>query len=228
MAADFNINHPIRAVLFDLDGTLLDTAPDLADALNHVLQLEQRQTLSFEEIRPAVSNGAAGLMQLGFGSTLMEERSEQLRKELISFYQNNLCNKTTLFDGMNVLLDTLKQREIDWGIVTNKPSYLTDPLVAKLGLNEQTDCIISGDTTPHSKPHPEPILHACKLLNFTPNECIYIGDAQRDIEAGSRAGMRTIVAKYGYIADFDAIENWGADGSIDHPESLLNWLDENS
>lgn len=228
MAVDCNINKPVRAVLFDLDGTLLDTAPDLADALNYVLQLEQRQPLSFETIRPAVSNGAEGLMRLGFGDSLDKERSMQLRKELIGYYQENICKKTTLFDGMSELLSAFKQRGISWGIVTNKPAYLTDPLAAELGLNRQTDCIISGDTTAHSKPHPEPILHACKQLNRTPNECIYIGDAQRDIEAGNRAGMRTVIAKYGYIANFDTLNSWDADGTIDHPESLLNWLDENS
>jgi phosphoglycolate phosphatase len=228
MAVDCNINKSVRAVLFDLDGTLLDTAPDLADALNYVLQQEQRQPLSFEIIRPAVSNGAEGLMRLGFGDSLDKEKSEQLRKELIAYYQENLCKKTTLFDGMSELLTAFKWRKISWGIVTNKPAYLTGPLTEKLGLNRQTDCIISGDTTAHSKPHPEPILHACKQLNRTPNECIYIGDAQRDIEAGNRAGMRTVIAKYGYIANFDALNSWDADGIIDHPESLLSWLDENS
>jgi len=228
MAVDCNIDKPIRAVLFDLDGTLLDTAPDLADALNYVLQLEQRAPLPFEVIRPAVSNGAAGLMQLGFGASLEEAKSERLRKELIAFYEENICNKTTLFDGMRELLDTLRQRGIIWGIVTNKPAYLTDPLMDQLGLSSLAGCIISGDTTAFSKPHPEPLFAACREIDRTPDECLYVGDAKRDIEAGIRAGMKTIIANYGYIASIQATENWGANGSIEHPEVLLSWLDANS
>ncbi len=216
----------LRAILFDLDGTLLDTAPDLADALNHVLKIENRESLPYETIRPSVSNGAAGLMRLGFGANLDTSKSEELKKQLITFYQNNICRKTTLFDGMAPLLDELEKRGFIWGIVTNKPAYLTDPLLVEIGLMDKAGCVVSGDSTANSKPHPEPLLSACKMIDCQPAECIYIGDAKRDIEAGINAGMETIVAQYGYIPKTERPETWGTDHFIDAPLALLNWLDK--
>jgi phosphoglycolate phosphatase len=166
-------------------------------------------------------------MRLGFGNSLEASKSEQLRKELIHYYQENICNKSALFEGINELIETLKQRSILWGIVTNKPAYLTDPLMAKLSLSNPASCIISGDTTAHSKPHPAPLFAACELIKRTPSECLYVGDALRDIEAGNRAGMRTLIARYGYITDPTELNSWEASGIIDHPNALLSWLDAN-
>lgn len=223
------VNRPkqkLRAILFDLDGTLLDTAPDLADALNHVLTIENREILPYETIRPSVSNGAAGLIQLGFGTNLETEKSEQLKKQLIAYYQDNICRKSTIFKGMSTLLEALEKRALIWGIVTNKPAYLTNPLLIEIGLMDKASCVISGDSTANSKPHPEPLLAACKIIDCHPIECIYIGDAKRDIEAGINAGMETIVAQYGYIPKTESSETWGTDHFIDSPLALLNWLDK--
>jgi phosphoglycolate phosphatase len=215
----------IKVVLFDLDGTFADTAPDLADALNRTLQLHGREPLSLEQIRPAVSHGGAALIRTGFGITPDHEQFESLRQDLLRFYQENLSRHTTLFPGMAELIEHLEQNGIRWGIVTNKPSWLTDPLMQQLGLDHRAACIVSGDTTSNSKPHPEPILHACQLAGGTPAECLYVGDAKRDIEAGNNAGTKTLVALFGYIGDDDQPSEWQADGEIKHPSDILAWLD---
>jgi phosphoglycolate phosphatase len=215
----------IKVVLFDLDGTFADTAPDLADALNRTLQLHGREPLSLEQIRPAVSHGGAALIRTGFGITPEDERFEPLRQDLLRFYQENLSRHTTLFPGMAELIDRLERDGIRWGIVTNKPSWLTDPLMQQLGLTHRAACIVSGDTTNNSKPHPEPILHACQLAGGTPEECLYVGDAERDIAAGNNAGTATLIALFGYIGEDDRPSEWQADGEIMHPSDILDWLD---
>jgi phosphoglycolate phosphatase len=215
----------IKVVLFDLDGTFADTAPDLADALNRTLELHGREPLPLEQIRPAVSHGGAALIRTGFGITPDHEQFESLRQDLLRFYQENLSRHTNLFPGMAELIDRLEGRGLRWGIVTNKPSWLTDPLMQQLGLDQRAACIVSGDTTSNSKPHPEPILHACQLAGGTPAECLYVGDAKRDIEAGNSAGTKTLVALFGYIGDDDRPSEWRADGEIKHPSDILKWLD---
>ncbi len=212
------------AILFDLDGTLVDTAPDLAYALNAVLQQEGRQALDYETIRPVASNGSAGLLGLGFNITPEHADYADLQRRLINIYKNNLDRETRLFDGMAEVLEQLEQQNIVWGIVTNKPAFLTDPLSQKLGLANRAGCIVSGDTTEYSKPHPAPMIHACTLLSRQPKDCIYIGDAKRDIEAGKNANMHTITARYGYISDLDDPISWQADGMIDHPSDILKWI----
>lgn len=215
----------IRIVLFDLDGTFADTAPDLADALNWTLQLHGREPLPYELIRTEVSHGAAALIRLGFGLEPGDEGFEPARQELLRYYQENIHNKTRLFPGMEQVIDQLEQQGICWGIVTNKPSWLTEPLLEGLGLAQRAACIVSGDTTANKKPHAEPILHACELAGgHDPDECLYVGDAQRDIESGHNAGTATLVARFGYLGPNDRPDEWQADGSIDHPEQLLDWL----
>ncbi|TCK18077.1 phosphoglycolate phosphatase [Thiogranum longum] len=213
------------AVLFDLDGTLLDTAPDLAAALNATLQLNERDALPFETIRPVVSHGGRALIELGFGIDSQHPDFEPLRKQLLDLYQANLAVHTALFPGMGEVLDELEQRHIRWGVVTNKPGWLTDPLLDALNLAQRTACIVSGDTLPERKPHPAPLLHACKLVGCQPQDAIYIGDAERDIEAGRNAGMRTLVALFGYLMEHDRPENWGADALIEQPADILEHLD---
>lgn len=214
----------VRAVLFDLDGTLADTAPDLAYALNQTLIETGRSPLSLELIREVASNGSAPLIQLGFGDTLDEATFEQQRQRLLTIYRENLTRETTLMEGMEPLLHQLEQNAIHWGVVTNKPARFTNPLMSQLKLDQRAACIISGDTTAHSKPHPAPLLHACKILDLEPETCIYVGDASRDIEAGRRAEMTTIACRFGYLAREDQIESWNADAIIDHPKEVLQWI----
>jgi N-acetyl-D-muramate 6-phosphate phosphatase len=216
--------HMIRTILFDLDGTLADTAPDLAYALNTLLQERGKASLPYETIRPVASHGAAGLIELGFGIARDAPRFTPLRERFISIYRAHLTRETRLFPGMPVLLDQLTARGLNWGIVTNKPAFLTDPLIEQLGLREDAVCVVSGDTTGNRKPHPEPMLHACQLAGSKPDECLYVGDAARDIEAGNAAGMQTLVALFGYIGAQDHPETWGANGLIRAPEEILDWL----
>lgn len=217
--------HTIRVVLFDLDGTLADTAPDLAAALNRTLGLHSRPPLPYSRIRPEVSHGAAALIQLGFGLTPEEEEFESLRQDLLRFYRTNIHRKTTLFPGMEKVLKQLETHNIRWGVVTNKPSSLTNPLMESMGLTGRAACIVSGDTTSNKKPHAEPILHACKLAGgHHPDECLYVGDARRDIESGRNAGAATLIALFGYLGNNDRPGEWGADGMVKRPEQILEWL----
>ncbi len=211
----------IETILFDLDGTLADTAPDLAYALNTVLKEQGKAPSPFEKIRYTASNGTGALIKLGFGETA---NHQILSQRLIEIYANNITRETTLFDGMNSLLDHIEQQGKTWGVVTNKPAFLTDPLMDQLGLSDRAACIVSGDTTPMRKPHPEPLFHASRLASQPPEKCLYVGDAKRDIEAGNRAGMTTLAALFGYISDNDSPQSWQADGLIDHPQDILQWI----
>jgi len=215
----------IRTVLFDLDGTLADTAPDLAYALNTLLAEHHKPLLPYPTIRPVASNGAAALIELGFGVARTDPHFAPLRARFLEIYRAHLTRETRLFPGMAELLDAIAARGLNWGIVTNKPAFLTEPLVDQLGLREDLACVVSGDTTANPKPHPEPLLHACKLAGSRPHECLYIGDAARDIEAGRAAGMKTLVALFGYIGAQDQPDTWGADGLIRAPGDALDWLD---
>ena len=213
----------IKTVLFDLDGTLADTAPDLAGALNHVLKMHNQDPLPYETIRPYVSHGGAALINLGFGKDHSE--FDVLYQELLHHYLNNIANETTLFSGMNELLQELEEKNINWGVVTNKPGWLTAPLMEELNLTSRAVSIVSGDTLEQRKPHPAPILHACEQAGSEAAECIYIGDAERDIEAGNRAGMPSIIALFGYIAESDKPDDWSAHASINHPKEILSIID---
>ena len=213
----------IKTVLFDLDGTLADTAPDLANALNHVLRLHNCDPLPYETIRPHVSHGGAALTALGFGKDHPE--FDIYYKELLQHYQNNIATDTTLFPQMHELLQQLESNNINWGVVTNKPGWLTEPLLDALNLTTRAATIVSGDTLEQRKPHPAPILHACEEAGSKAEECIYIGDAARDIEAGNRAGMHSIIALFGYISESDTPDNWGAYASIQHPQEILSIID---
>ena len=212
------------AVLFDLDGTLVDTAPDLGYALNCVLQENGKAPLTMDTIRPIASHGAAGLLQLGFGITPQDDDYPALRDRLLKLYQNNITRESNLFDGMAEVLLELEEKGIAWGVITNKPSFLTEPLLQKLDLTKRAGCIISGDTTEHSKPHPAPMLKGLEDINLTAEDCIYIGDAERDIQAGKAVSMRTVLARYGYLTDEDKQQDWQADAIIDHPSELLAWI----
>ncbi|MEW6647228.1 MAG: HAD-IA family hydrolase [Pseudomonadota bacterium] len=214
----------LRTIFFDLDGTLADTAPDLAYALNQTLEHAGRVPLPFDTIRPVVSHGGTALLQLGFGNDLPRDEFDHLRDFFLDIYRNNITRGTSLFPGMAALLDAIEARGLNWGVVTNKPAWLTDPLMAELGLTRRAVTIISGDTLPERKPHPAPMLRACQEAGSTAGECLYLGDAERDIAAGRNAGMHTVVALYGYIGAGDEPRDWGADGMIAAPQDLLRWL----
>jgi phosphoglycolate phosphatase len=216
----------IRTVLFDLDGTLLDTAPDLAQALNVVLGENDRPPLPYEAIRPVVSHGGIALIELGFGLEQSDPAFGPLRHRLLEIYRENISRLTRPFPGITKVLDLLDERGISWGVVTNKPGWLTDPLMKDLGLYDRAVAIVSGDTLDERKPHPAPMLHACALAGSEPGQCVYIGDAQRDIEAGLNAGMHTLVALFGYLQEHDDPRNWKADAMIENPMGLLEWLDK--
>ena len=214
----------IRSVLFDLDGTLADTAPDLANALNNVRMESGLAPLPLQTIRCEVSNGAIALTKLGFDIDSDHPQFEPLRLRLLEHYRQNIATETRLFDGMHAVLKTLEEMNIHWGVVTNKPARFTEPLLNALDLTHRAACIVSGDTLEKKKPHPEPILHACNIVGCRPTETVYVGDAPRDIEAGKRAGTKTLVALFGYISDHEQPQQWGADGMVQAPQDILSWV----
>lgn len=214
----------ISTVLFDLDGTLVDTAPDMAHSLNLLLKEQGDQTLSHDIIRPHVSNGSEALVILGFGDQLESSRLDALKKRYLEIYQANIHVHSCLFPGMEQLLDDIEGCGKKWGVVTNKPSWLAEPLLISMGLSARSSCIVSGDTTPQRKPHPEPMFHACELIGVNASECIYVGDARRDIEAGNNANMKTIIASYGYIGEWEDSTSWGADAVINEASEIKQYL----
>lgn len=214
-----------RAVLFDLDGTFADTAPDMAAALNLLLAQHDRPPVSLADARAHVSSGARGLLQLGFGVGPDHPDYSRLREQFLAIYSDNLCNETSLFPGIVSLIEALQGASICWGIVTNKPGWLTEPLLDALALPMRPACVVSGDTTARAKPHPDPLLHACGLIQRDPVRCWYLGDDRRDIQAGRAAGMRTLAALYGYLGVEHHPRDWGADGLLSHPLELLGFLE---
>lgn len=214
----------IHLVLFDLDGTLADTAPDMAAALNQLRAEESLPPLPFAAIRPEVSHGSPAMLKLGFDIATDAPAYPALRQRFLDLYEAQLCRKTVLFPGVPDLLDAIERQSLRWGIVTNKPGWLTDPLLEQLALTSRATCVVSGDTTPNRKPHPDPLLHACQLASTSPAACVYVGDAVRDVQAAHAAGMATVVARYGYIADHEQPDDWGADYLIESPADLLSWL----
>ena len=214
----------LKTVLFDLDGTLADTAPDLADALNTVLRNNGKTPLPFEQIRPVVSHGGIALVRLGFGLEPDQPGFEPLRQQLLEVYASGIANKTQLFPGMADLLESIETAGMNWGVVTNKPAWLTLPLLEALQLTQRATSIVSGDTLAERKPHPSPLLYACQQAGSQRMECVYIGDAERDIVAGQRAGMKTVVALFGYIGQNDRPETWGADALLESPQHIKEWL----
>jgi 2-phosphoglycolate phosphatase len=214
----------IKGVLFDLDGTFADTAPDLAAALNHVRGLHELPPLPLETIRPQASHGARGLLGLGFGVTPDDPRFEVLRAGFLAHYDSNICVHTALFPGMAELVSELEQRGILWGIVTNKPHRFTVPLMQALGYAQRAACMVSGDTCAHAKPHPDPLFKAAEAMGLAVTDCLYLGDDLRDMQAAQAAGMGGIVANYGYVPSREAAAAWPARGSIDTPQQLLQYL----
>lgn len=233
---------PIGAVLFDLDGTLLDTAPDLVAACNAALAAEGLAPCPAGEARPYISGGARTM--LGYWLVKhVEHRAvvnypfanavspqylpllDRLMERMLDHYEANVARHTRYFEGVETVLEELDARGLPWGIVTNKQSRFTDPLAEAMALTPRARCIISGDTTAECKPHPLPLLEASRRLGIRAGHCLYMGDAARDIEAGRRAGMATLAAGYGYIAENDDLAAWGADDVLPHPDGLIAWIE---
>ncbi len=215
--------RPGHGVLFDLDGTLLDTAPDMVGALNELRMLEGLAPLPCAALRQHVSHGSARLVSVGFGLDAGDE-FERLRQRFLDVYRARLASDTRPFEGMEAVLAAVESAGFAWGVVTNKPGWLTEPLLQELKLRERCACVVSGDSLPVRKPHPAPLLHAAETLGLAPAHCTYVGDAERDIQAGRAAGMRTLVAAFGYLGDGDQPATWEADGIVSTPLELLGWL----
>lgn len=221
----------ISAVLFDLDGTLVDTAPDFVGALASLSIAEDNGTIDYEAARGLVSDGSIAMLRRAFQerlSTLGNEDAEaylgRLRQRLLSMYEAAIADQSRLFPGMDAVLEQLEARAIPWGVVTNKPGFLTDKLLAELDLRRRAACVVSGDTLAHAKPHPLPVLHACEQVACAPNQSLMVGDSHRDVDAGRAAGSFTMVAQYGYIPVDQDSAHWAADAYINTPSDLLNWL----
>lgn len=213
-----------RSLLLDLDGTLADTAADLGGALNQLLRDEGRPPLPAERIRPVASDGARGLLHLGFGIDRDEPGFDALRERFLAAYIERIAAETRLFHGMAALLAELGERGIGWGVVTNKPGWLTDPLMAALDIRPPASCVVSGDTVARAKPDPAPLLHAAETLGLAPADCVYVGDARRDIDAATAAGMRPVVAGWGYLPDGEDAGGWGGLTVSESPAALRDWL----
>jgi len=212
---------PYKGVFFDLDGTLADTAPDLVAATNQLLIARNLAPKQYEVLRPHASAGARGLIGGAFGIDTHHPDFASLRDEFFANYEKALLVNSVLFDGVDHLLNQLDAANLPWGIVTNKSERFTKPLTEHMGLHQRAVSTVSGDTTPHSKPHPEPILHAARMANIDPSQSVYVGDDIRDIVAGKAAGMQTIAAAYGYCGCEEPPESWGADYLVRHPQDLL-------
>ena len=216
--------RPPHAILFDLDGTLADTAPDLAAALNRLQTERGMVETPYEELRPFASSGARGLIGAGFKLSPCDAEYEALRISFLDHYAADIAVSSTLFAGVTELLERLTAHGLKWGIVTNKAARFTDVLVPLIGLGN-AQCIVSGDTTPHAKPHPAPLFEGAARLGVKPNECCYVGDDLRDIQAGQAAGMTTFAAEWGYCGTAGA-RSWNADHLLAEPLDLLNYVSQ--
>ena len=215
----------VQAVLFDLDGTLIDSAPDLGAAADKMRTDRGLPSLPLSQYRPMAGAGARGMLGIAFGMTPEHPEFLAYREEFFVNYENAMTERTIIFDGVPGMIAALVQAGLPWGVVTNKSSRFTDPLTAAMPLFATASAIVSGDTTPHAKPHPEPLFEAARRLQVDPARCVYVGDDERDIVAGLAAGMGTVAATYGYLGARSDIAAWGADAVINNPLELLNFLD---
>ena len=214
----------LECVLFDLDGTLVDTAPDLLASLNRTLLAFGFLPAEEEALRPFISHGALAMINQSRVSD-SDELKAQMLDYMLDSYQNHIADSSELFAGMAEVLQLIEAKGLKWGVVTNKRERFTNPLLAALQLDSRAACAVSGDTTAFSKPHPEPMFEACRRAGVSPANCVYIGDAVHDITAGKQADMKAVVAMYGYLQPDDQPEHWGADALISHPSHLMHWIE---
>jgi len=215
-----------RAALFDLDGTLLDTAPDFVVAINRLLAEEQRAPHGLATIRPQVSNGAIAVVRTAFPDVPVDSVAfGELRARFLAHYRSALSVHTQLFPGFEAVLATLEAHALPWGIITNKAGWLTEPLLADLGLYTRAACVMSGDTFPERKPHPRPLLMAAERIAVAPADCVYVGDALRDVQAARAAGMVPLGVRFGYLDAADDPDSWPVAGWLEEPQQLLSWLE---
>jgi N-acetyl-D-muramate 6-phosphate phosphatase len=214
----------IEAVLFDLDGTLADTAPDMALTVNRMLERRGLPGVATEAVRMHVSRGARGMIGAAFGLKPEDEGFQALREEFLDLYGENLCVGSRLFPGMAELLDMLEGRGLAWGVVTNKFERFAVPLIEALGLGERAAIVVGGDTCPRPKPFPDPLLFAAERMRLAPPSVLYVGDDERDVQAAHAAGMPVLAAAYGYLGDEKPPELWGADAIVDSPAAIGRWL----
>ncbi len=215
----------IDAVLFDLDGTLIDSAPDLAGACNDMRVERGRAALPYEQLRAMVGSGARGMVGTGFGIGPDDDSYAALRDEFLTRYESRMTRETRVFAGVPPMLARLRESGRCWGIVTNKASRFATPLVSSLGLSEQASTLVCGDTTSHAKPHPEPLLEAARRMGVEAGACVYVGDDRRDVDAGRAAGMSTLVAAWGYLGAGEPMSAWGASGIVDSPADVIAWIE---
>ena len=220
-----DINSPLQAVLFDLDGTLLDTAPDFAVVINRLLQRHGKPPLDYQPIRDTVSNGARALVALAFGLQEGDAGFDDIRRELLELYSANLAVNTAPFPGIGELLDWLDHSGLPWGVVTNKPRLYAEPILQALSLAERCAALVCPDDVTRTKPDPEPLLLACDQIRCNAAQTIYLGDHRRDIEAGINAGMKTLAVNYGYIDPADPAHSWQADFYVDHASEIQPLLE---
>ena len=216
--------HGIKAVLFDLDGTLIDSAPDLGAAADLMRTHRGMPSLDYAQYRPMAGAGARGMLSVAFGISPEHSDYEALKEEFLSNYENCMTQRTFAFDGVQELIQSLESQSYAWGVVTNKAERFTLPLTTAMPLFANAAAIVSGDTTPHAKPHPEPLLEAARRLNLDPSHCVYVGDDERDIIAGHAAGMKTVAATYGYLGVKTDTRAWGAHAQINSALALLQCL----
>ena len=214
----------IQAVLFDLDGTLADTALDLGGALNTMLRRRHLPEVAMALIRPVASHGASGLLKLGMGIDKTHPEHAALRQEYLQTYEQCFTDQTVLFDGINALIAEIAARGLKWGIITNKPHTFTHRLVPTLGFSVPPDVQVSGDTTSEAKPSIKPMLYACEQIGVAPENCLYVGDAERDMQAGKNVGMKTVLVSWGYIHENDDTASWPADVVVDAPQQIIDLL----
>lgn len=215
----------VAAVLFDLDGTLIDSAPDLAGAANELRRERGMPAMPYAALRPLVGSGARGMVGAALGLKPGDPGYDAARDEFLRCYERRMLVETTVFPAVLALLPRLAGLGVPWGIVTNKALRLAEPVATGLALMAQAAVLIGGDSTPHSKPHPAPLLAAAERMNVAPEQCVYVGDDLRDVQAGRAAGMATLAAAWGYLGDGESVHAWGADAVIAQPLDLLQWLE---
>lgn len=221
----FRVFRGVRAVLFDLDGTLIDSAPDLGAAADSMRLRRGMPSLPQDRYRPLAGSGARGMLHAAFGITPDHVDYGTLKEEFFLAYTDCLLQRTQPFHDVPQMLDLLRERGLAWGVVTNKSQRFTGPITQAMPLFSTASAIVSGDTTPHAKPHPAPLLEAARRMSVSPAECIYVGDDERDILAGRAAGMATVAARYGYLGVGADVAAWGAHAEVSSPLDLLNFLE---